>query len=207
MRPEPLAWRPAGRPQGPRRAPSLWQRAAAAAAAARALAALARGVVRAFPRRLDAATVRLAQVERLVGKLVRARADAERQRQEERASGSGSVDAAADGERRGGVFSSAPASTGRLLPPLGDGGPEGADGAPHEPSTPAADADADADVEDLQHVSADALVRAKARMDVGFEQRRLRPGDEGWQYDVQVDFEEGTEANDWDDESDDDDAF
>lgn len=52
---------------------------------------------------------------------------------------------------------------------------------------------------DLNRVSEAELEAAKASMDVGFEATRIRPGDERWQYDVQVDFAPGDGPNDWDD--------
>jgi hypothetical protein len=52
--------------------------------------------------------------------------------------------------------------------------------------------------EDLQHVDDETLAEAKAKMDVVFQQHRLRPGDPGYVYDKREDFGEPTEANEWD---------
>ena len=52
--------------------------------------------------------------------------------------------------------------------------------------------------EDLNRVTQWELEDAKSRMNTGFEANRLKPGDEGFEYDVQVDFEEATEDCGWD---------
>lgn len=57
-----------------------------------------------------------------------------------------------------------------------------------------------ADVEDLNKLSDSELNKKKAEMDQVFEQHRVRPGDEGFQYDVEVDFENGKNVSGWDSE-------
>ena len=72
-----------------------------------------------------------------------------------------------------------------------------------EPETPvvAAPAPAAAREEvDLNKVSEFRLKAAKLEMDVGFSQSLKRPGDEGYEYDKQVDFEPaGDSDGSWDD--------
>jgi len=51
---------------------------------------------------------------------------------------------------------------------------------------------------DLCKVEQEELDAAKRRMDAGFQARRVRPGDERYEYDIRVDFEP-VEDNDWDD--------
>ena len=60
------------------------------------------------------------------------------------------------------------------------------------------------DMGDLQRVSAISLRMAKARMDVDFEEKQLKPGDPGYVYDKQVDFDDANEPSGWDDDDDDD---
>jgi CEP19-like protein len=55
---------------------------------------------------------------------------------------------------------------------------------------------------DLQRVPPSVVVQAKAAMDVAFEANRKRPGEEGYVYDIQVEFGEGSESNEWDEEED-----
>jgi hypothetical protein len=55
---------------------------------------------------------------------------------------------------------------------------------------------------DLQRVAPAVVVQAKAAMDVAFEANRKRPGEPGYVYDIQVEFEEGSESNEWDEEED-----
>jgi hypothetical protein len=62
-----------------------------------------------------------------------------------------------------------------------------------------------ATIGDLQRVGPAALQAAKSRMDVVFEANRVRPGEEGFRYDVRVDFPAQAagavdEPNEWDDE-------
>ena len=53
---------------------------------------------------------------------------------------------------------------------------------------------------DLQTVAEAEVAKAKGVMDKGYEAHRLRPGDEGYVYDKQVDFGEPEDSsNDWDD--------
>ena len=40
-------------------------------------------------------------------------------------------------------------------------------------------------------------------MSIDFEAKRLKPGDEGYEYDKVVEFEAPTEVTDWDEEEDD----
>ena len=72
-----------------------------------------------------------------------------------------------------------------------------------EPETPvvAAPAPAAAREEvDLNKVSEFRLKAAKLEMDVGFSQSLKRPGDAGYEYDKQVDFEPaGDSDGSWDD--------
>lgn len=58
--------------------------------------------------------------------------------------------------------------------------------------------------EDLNKVDDSTLARKKAVMDESFEKNRKKPGDPGFQYDVEVDFENDgpIETIDWDDDSD-----
>ena len=53
--------------------------------------------------------------------------------------------------------------------------------------------------DDLNKASDDVLNVAKAKMDVKFEENRLRPGDEGFVWDKQIDFDPPQEASEWDD--------
>ena len=53
--------------------------------------------------------------------------------------------------------------------------------------------------DDLNKASDDVLTVAKAKMDVKFEENRLRPGDEGFVWDKQIDFDPPQEASEWDD--------
>ena len=54
--------------------------------------------------------------------------------------------------------------------------------------------------EDLNKASDDVLNIAKAKMDVKFEENRLRPGDEGFIWDKQIDFDPPNEVSEWDDD-------
>ena len=58
---------------------------------------------------------------------------------------------------------------------------------------------------DLNKADDEEVKRAKETMDVLFKKNQVLPGDEGYQYDKQVEFEEGTEDNSWDEEESDDD--
>lgn len=53
---------------------------------------------------------------------------------------------------------------------------------------------------DLQRVDPSVVVAAKKAMDVVFEVNRKRPGDPGYVYNVEVEFEEGQEDNEWDED-------
>ena len=55
---------------------------------------------------------------------------------------------------------------------------------------------------DLNKASDAELAVAKAKMDVEFEKKRLKPGDHGFEWDLRVDFDAGDESNEWDEESD-----
>ncbi|KAJ3156754.1 hypothetical protein HDU86_003520 [Geranomyces michiganensis] len=55
---------------------------------------------------------------------------------------------------------------------------------------------------DLNKVSEDELKRVKQAMNADFEKNRLKPGDEGFAYDIQKSFGPPTDANDWDEDSD-----
>ena len=59
--------------------------------------------------------------------------------------------------------------------------------------------------EDLNRAPVDVVQKRKKEMEVLFEANRVRPGDEGWEYDKEVDFGEGEGDNKlscgWDDES------
>ena len=54
---------------------------------------------------------------------------------------------------------------------------------------------------DLNKVTEEENQKAKELMDLGFQEKALRPGDDGYVYDKQVDFGEACEENDWDMES------
>jgi hypothetical protein len=51
---------------------------------------------------------------------------------------------------------------------------------------------------DLNRADDETLSRAKAAMNGLFEQSRLKPGDAGYVYDKEVEFQAPTEASDWD---------
>jgi len=51
---------------------------------------------------------------------------------------------------------------------------------------------------DLNRVGDASLRAAKAKMDVVFDANRLKPGDEGYVYDLRVDFQPPTETSEWD---------
>lgn len=53
---------------------------------------------------------------------------------------------------------------------------------------------------DLQRVHPSVVVATKKVMDVVFEANRLKPGDPGYVYNVEVEFEEGHESNEWDED-------
>ena len=55
---------------------------------------------------------------------------------------------------------------------------------------------------DLNKVPQHELAAAKRRMDAGFEANRLRPGDDGYEHDVRVDFGDADEACSWDEDDD-----
>ena len=59
-----------------------------------------------------------------------------------------------------------------------------------------------ADGEDLNKLSDTELNRKKAEMDQVFEKHRVRPEDEGFQYEVDVDFENGKNVSGWDSDDD-----
>lgn len=106
----------------------------------------------------------------------------------------------------------APAGRGGVVPGVGFR-PDGAHTRPdasaslqqqQQPSRPAAAAPAPAvtasviaGIGDLQRAGPAALQAAKARMEVLFEARKLKPGDPGYVYDKRVDFEP-EEPSDWD---------
>jgi hypothetical protein len=58
-----------------------------------------------------------------------------------------------------------------------------------------------ATIGDLQRVGPAALQAAKAKMDVVFDAKRIKPGDPGFVYDRRVDFMP-LEGSDWDSEGD-----
>jgi centrosomal protein CEP19 len=59
------------------------------------------------------------------------------------------------------------------------------------------------EVEDLNKLGDIELNKKKAEMDEVFEEHRVRPGDEGFQYDVEVDFEnENGKISGWDSDDD-----
>jgi hypothetical protein len=71
---------------------------------------------------------------------------------------------------------------------------------PVAPSPPPARAPPAREDVDLNKVSEFRLKAAKLEMDVGFSQSLKRPGDEGYEYDKQVDFEPaGDSDGSWDD--------
>ena len=55
---------------------------------------------------------------------------------------------------------------------------------------------------DLQRVAPSVVVQVKKQMDVVFEANRKRPGEDGYVYNVEVEFDEGHESNEWDEEDD-----
>ncbi|XP_028394139.1 centrosomal protein of 19 kDa-like [Dendronephthya gigantea] len=59
-----------------------------------------------------------------------------------------------------------------------------------------------ADGEDLNKLNDTELNKKKAEMDQVFEKHRVRPGDEGFQYEVEVDFENGKNVSGWDSDDD-----
>ena len=65
------------------------------------------------------------------------------------------------------------------------------------------DASSNMEVEDLNKLSDNELNKKKAEMDEVFEEHRVKPGDEGFQYDVEVDFENGKNVSGWDSDDDD----
>ena len=54
--------------------------------------------------------------------------------------------------------------------------------------------------EDLNKLDDYELDKRKAAMDQDFEKNRLKPGDDGFLYDKEVDFNEGKIESGWDDE-------
>lgn len=61
-------------------------------------------------------------------------------------------------------------------------------------------ADTSAIPEDLNKASDAVLELVKSKMNVEFEQHRLRPGDEGFEWDKEVNFEPPKEISEWDEE-------
>lgn len=57
-----------------------------------------------------------------------------------------------------------------------------------------------ADLEDLNKLTDEELDKKKAEMDIVFEKHRLKPEDDGFQYDVEVEFEDGKNVSGWDSE-------
>lgn len=55
--------------------------------------------------------------------------------------------------------------------------------------------------DDLNHISEEELKKRKAEMDVLFEANRLRPGDEGYEYDKERDFSGPRIESGWDSDS------
>ena len=51
---------------------------------------------------------------------------------------------------------------------------------------------------DLNKVDPSVLAAAKSVMNVTFEKRLVRPGDAGYEYDKQVDYDDPSEPSDWD---------
>ncbi|XP_078487415.1 centrosomal protein of 19 kDa-like isoform X2 [Ciona intestinalis] len=62
---------------------------------------------------------------------------------------------------------------------------------------------------DLNKLDESKVEQAKRIMDEGFEQNRLKPGDEDFQYDVEVDFDNvgPVESSGWDDDNSEDNEF
>ncbi|CAM9240765.1 unnamed protein product [Chrysoparadoxa australica] len=58
------------------------------------------------------------------------------------------------------------------------------------------------ELDDLNKVSPEELAAVKARMDNGFKEAQLRPGDPGYVHDKRIEFEAAGDANEWDDEDD-----
>ncbi|XP_023933243.1 centrosomal protein of 19 kDa [Lingula anatina] len=56
--------------------------------------------------------------------------------------------------------------------------------------------------EDLNKADDRTLAAKKAVMEESFEKNRKKPGDPGYEYDVEVEFEGGVETCEWDDDSD-----
>ena len=55
---------------------------------------------------------------------------------------------------------------------------------------------------DMYHIIQEVNQKAKQIMDVDFEAKRLKPGDEGFVWDKEVEFAPAEEDNDWDEEDD-----
>lgn len=53
-------------------------------------------------------------------------------------------------------------------------------------------------LEDLNKVSEEELIRRKADMEKVFEANRLKPGDEGYEYDIEKEFGGGKIESGWD---------
>jgi hypothetical protein len=63
---------------------------------------------------------------------------------------------------------------------------------------PKSSAEASLLTSDLSKASDEDVARAKSLMSTAFRKNQVRPGDPSFQYDVQVDFGEPEEPNDWD---------
>jgi len=133
---------------------------------------LATKVIRSFPRALDRRTINREQVKRLVQRLK----DYETQK------GTETEKSAAEAEIRGNTEEAEPEEFDL------EGG--GADIDLNDPNL------------DLNKVSIADLKAAKAKMEQQFIQHRKLPGEDGFQYDVQVDFQFAEGTGDWDSDED-----
>ena len=75
-------------------------------------------------------------------------------------------------------------------------------GAGKAPDSTGESSETDDQFGDLNKASDAEVAAAKAKMDVEFNKKQLKPGDDGFEWDVRMDFEAGGESNDWDEESD-----
>lgn len=68
--------------------------------------------------------------------------------------------------------------------------------------------DVNLELEDLNKLGDEELNQIKKEMNYSFEENRVKPGDDNWKYDIEVDFEENVnqvgniESAGWDDDSD-----
>ncbi len=56
-------------------------------------------------------------------------------------------------------------------------------------------------MDDLNKVSEDQLLKKKAEMDILFEANRIKPGDDGYSYNKELDFNGAKIESGWDNDS------